>query len=285
MSNRDTTDVILSVPIWWTTLSRRHKHFELVAGICVFAISYYLAFKLSSDSSGATPSPLWIPNSLLLCALLRSRPRYWWIFLLITVPIRLTDNVLPLHPVWYRVGTMTVSAVQALAGAWTFRLIAPNRTRFGSWREWLALGAVLLIAAAAAFPMAALRHVLGQDYWLAWQLGFIGDALAQLVVTPALLTWLFWKGPPIAPMNRASAIEAAVLLAGLLLTTYLAYWSTSPSLNFVDTRFFLPIPFLYWAALRFGMAGASIAVPLIAFFTLDSILLRHSIGLLQQAVF
>ena len=285
MSNRDTTDVMLSVPSWWTALSRRHKHFELAAGICLFAISYTLAFKFSSDRSGASPSPLWIPNSLLLCALLRSPPRYWWLFLLITVPIRLTDNVYPLHPVWYRVCTMTISAVQALAGAWAFRRIAPNPDRFSSWREWLALGAVLLIAAAAAFPMAALRYALGQDYWLAWQLGFIGDGLAQLVVTPALLTWLFWKGPPVAPMNTASAIEAATLLAGLLLATYLAYWSDSPSLNFADTRFFLPVPFLYWAALRFGMAGASIGVPIFTFLSLHSPLLHQSIGLLQRTIF
>ena len=285
MGNRGTTDAIFSAPRWWAALSGRHKHFELVAGLCLFAISYFFAFKFTGDRTGASPSPLWIPNSILLCALLRSRPKYWWLFLLTIVPIRLTDNVFPLHPVWYRLGTMTVSAVQALAGAWVFRRIAPNPDRFGSWREWLALGAVLLIAAAAAFPMAALRHALGQDYWQAWQLGFIGDALAQLVVTPALLTWLFWKGPPLARMNAASTLEAGALLVGLLLTNWLAYGSANPSLNFIDTRFFLPIPFLYWAALRFGMAGASIAVPIIAFFALDLVLLRQSIGLLQRAVF
>lgn len=285
MSNRDATNTILAAPRWWTALSRRHQHFELAAGLCLFAISYFLAFKFTGDRTGASPSPLWIPNSLLLCALLRSRPKYWWLFLLITVPIRLTDNVFPLHPVWYRVGTMTVSGVQALAGAWIFRLIAPNPGRFNSWREWLALGATVLGAAVAAFPMAALRHALGQDYWLAWQLGFIGDALAQLVVAPALLTWLFWKGPPVAPLNIAGAIEAAMLLVGLLLATWLAYWSDSPSLNFADTRFFLPVPFLYWAALRFGMAGASIGVPIFAFLSLHSPLLHQSIGLLQKAIF
>ena len=73
-----------------------------------------------------------------------------------------------------------------------------------------------------------------------------------------------------------------MLLVGLVLTTYLTYWTTVSSLDFVDSRFFLPIPFLYWAALRFGMAGASIAVPVMTFFALHSGGLQQSIGLLQQ---
>jgi PAS domain S-box-containing protein len=271
-------------PGWWTALSNRHKHFPLAVGLCVFAAAYWVAFKFTVDPTAQEPSPFWLPNSILLCALLRSRPRHWWIFLLITLPIRLTDNIFPPHPVWYRLGATAISALQAMAGALAFRLIAPHPGRFGSWREWLALGATMMIAAAAALLMAGQRHALGQDYWQAFQLGFAGDALALVVVTPAMLTWLFWKGSPVTPLSVASTIEAALLLAALLLTSYLGFISTNPLDDFAESRFFLPIPLLYWAALRFGMAGASIAVLIVTGFAIHSHPLLQTIGLLQQTI-
>jgi PAS domain S-box-containing protein len=269
---------------WWDRLSNRYRHFQLAVGLCLFASAYYLAFKFSADPSSQVPSPFWFPNSILLCALLRSPPRHWWIILLITVPIRLTDNVIPLHPVWYRLATTGISIAQALAGALAFRLIAPHPNRFALWRDWLALGAVVLIAGAATLATAGLRHALGQDFWSSFQLGFSGDALALLIVTPALLTWLFWKKPFAASMSRASAIEAVLLLIALLLTSYLGFISTSSLGDFAETKFFLPIPFLYWTALRFGMAGASVAVLIVTGFAVHSLPLLRTIGLLQQTI-
>jgi PAS domain S-box-containing protein len=266
---------------WWAALPRRHKHFELAVGLCIFAVVYFLAFKFSANPTSQIPSPFWLPNSVLLCALLRSRPRHWWLILLLTVPIRLTDNVVPPHPVWYRVAMIAVSAAQALAAAWAFRLIAPHPNRFSTWREWLAMGAVLLIAAAASLAMAGLRHLLGQDFWQSVQLGFTGDALALFVVTPALLTWLFWEGSPVAKLNPATTIEAGLLLSALLLTSYLAFISGSALGDLPESKFFLPIPLLYWAALRFGMAGASIAVIIVTVFAIFSHQLLQTIGLMR----
>lgn len=279
MSSRDTTGVILSGPSWWTALSLRQRHFELAAGIVLFSAGYYAAFWF--DFLGH-PSPFWIPDSILLCALLRAQPRHWWIFLLLIFPLRLLGDLASPRPLWFLLATTGIDAVKGLAGCLAVRFFTHDPSRFSSWRDWLAMGAVLLVAAVSAFPGAAVHRAMGESYWLAWQLWFMGDALAQLVITPALLCWLFWKGPP-ALWNRASAIEASVLLGGLALTTYLTYWTAVSSLDFVDSRFFLPIPFLYWAALRFGMAGASIAVPVMTFFSLHSGGLQQSIGLLQQS--
>lgn len=271
-----------SAPGWWAALSRRYEPFQLAIGLCVFAAAYYVTFKFTVDPSVQTPSPFWLPNSILLCALLRSHPRHWWMILLITVPIRLMDNVFPAHPLWYRAGMTAVSAVQALAGALAFRWIAPHPNRFGSWREWLALGAVVMICAATALLMAGLRHALGDDYWLSFQLGFSGDALALVVVMPALLTWLYWEGAPVGPVSVTGAIEASLLLVALFLTCHLAFHAPGYLGNFPETQYFLPVPLLYWAALRFGMAGASIAVLIVTSFAIHSHLLLRTIDLLQR---
>jgi PAS domain S-box-containing protein len=273
--------ILTYAPGWWAALSRRHEYFELFVGLCIFTAVYFLAFKFSTYPSTRVPSEFWLPNSLLLCALLRSRPRHWWLILLLTVPIRLTDNVIPPHPIWYRVAMTAVSAAQALAGALAFRAIARYPGRFSTWREWLALGAVLLIAAAASLAMGGLRHELGQDFWQSFQLGFAGDALALLVVTPALLTLLFWEGSSVARLSPATAIEASALLGALLLTSYMAFISASALGDFPASKFFLPIPLLYWAALRFGITGASIAVLIVTAFAIHSHPLLQTLGILQ----
>jgi len=271
-----------SRPRWWAGLASRHRHFELGAGIVLFSLIYFAAFAADVPTG---PSPFWIPDSILLCTLLRAPPRTWWIFLALIVPIRLLAHISEPPPLWFLLATTGIDAAKGLAGALVVRLFTHDPSRLSSWRDWLAMGAVLLVAALSAFPGAALYQTLGGDYWQAWQRWFLGDALAQLVITPALLTWLFWKGPLVTPLTTATKIEAAILFPGLILTTYLAYVSTSDTLDFVDSRFFLPVPFLYWAALRFGMAGASIAIPIIAFFAFNSVLLQQSIGLLQQTIF
>jgi PAS domain S-box-containing protein len=271
-----------SPPGWWTSAATHHKYLNLALGVSVFIAAYSVTVHVSRVHMGLLPSPLWIPDSILLCALLRARPKFWWIFLVLIFPIRLAS---PLHyPLWFLLGTTGIDAIKAVLGACAVRFIARDPGRLSSFRDWLAIAAVLAIAAASAFPGAALRHALGQNYWVSWQLWFVADALAQLICTPAILTWLSWKAHPAERISGAGAIEASVLLAGLLVTTYLAYFSSSTLLNFADSRFFLPIPFLYWAALRFGMAGASIAVPVLALIALNSDLLRQSIHVLQQSV-
>jgi integral membrane sensor domain MASE1 len=45
---------------------------------------------------------------------------------------------------------------------------------------------------------------------------------------------------------------------------YLAFGTEPGLLGFTEPRFYAPVPFLFWAAIRFGMLGASGAVVVIA---------------------
>jgi PAS domain S-box-containing protein len=265
----------------WRALSRRHQQIPFFARLFLFGVGYYMALKFSADPTTRIPSPFWLPNSILLCALLCSQPRHWWLILLVTIPIRLTDSVLPAHPIWYRLTATAISAAQAAAGAWAFRSIAPPPNRFGLWRDWLALGAVLLIAAASEFLMAWLGLARGNDYWGSLQFGLTGHSLAFVVVTPALLTWFSWARSPPPAIRTMSAIEASVLVVALLWASYEAFISTTFLSIAPESKFFLPIPLLYWAALRFGMAGASVAVLIVTSFTIHSQTLLQTLGLLN----
>src|SRR5262249_54703510 len=87
---------------------------------------------------------------------------------------------------------------------------------------------------------------------------------SQLVVTPAILYWVFgasWRAPLPSPKR---ILEAGLLAIGLIVTGYLASNIRIGSLDFTESVFYAPVPFLFWAAIRFGMFGASGAVRVVA---------------------
>jgi PAS domain S-box-containing protein len=139
--------------------------------------------------------------------------------------------------------------------------------RLSSFRDlgWFALVAVLIVPAAGALAGAGLWHALGANFWPTWSQWFMGDALAHIVLTPAILTVIFYSVPTIERRpGFARALEIAVILGGLAGASYLGFHVTGSRLPSFGPLFYAPIPFLYWAAIRFQMAGASFAVLIFA---------------------
>jgi PAS domain S-box-containing protein len=101
----------------------------------------------------------------------------------------------------------------------------------------------------------------------------MGDALAHLVITPAILYWFFgarWKLP-----SRQRRLEAGLLTLGLIISEYLVLNGKWTPTTFAEPQFFLPVPFLFWAAIRFGMFGASGAIIAITILSVDAALAGH----------
>jgi two-component system sensor kinase FixL len=63
------------------------------------------------------------------------------------------------------------------------------------------------------------------------------------------------------------------VLLGLVLTSHLAFDPPAALIGFAELRAYAPVPFLFWAAIRFGMLGASGAIVIIAFFSVESALM------------
>jgi PAS domain S-box-containing protein len=232
----------------------------------VFVAAYYIAYHFGMSFSRTTASPFWFPDSVLLCALLKSRPRAWWILILATVPLRLFSDVARDVPMWFLLGATAIDSAKGLIGAVAMRRMQADPFRFGTMRELLLfmLVVALAIPALSAFGGAALRHGLGYDFWPSWTQWFLGDALAQLVVTPAILYG------PLSPhwqnqrLDRWRVVEATGLTVGLVVSTYLASYTSAEYTAFVESRFFAPVPFLLWAAIRFGAGGAAGAMALVS---------------------
>ena len=249
---------------------------RFMVGFCLFEVAFYFAYRYGMSFSHATAAPFWFPDSLLLCTLLVVRPRWWGLLLVATLPIRLLVAVPPAAPEWFLITTFAIDCVKAVVAATLLRRLMSDPIRFATLRDFALFGlvAVLLVPATGALAGAAARHALGHDFWASWEQWFYGDALANLVVTPAIFYWV------LRPVTRrdfsgANGLEALLLTCGLLLSASLAFASPSSALGFADSRFFAPVPFLFWAALRFGMPGASGAVALLTCFAVRAALSGH----------
>ena len=255
----------------------RGSHLRNVLAFCLFTMAFYFAYWYGMSFSQSTASPFWFPDSVLLCALLLTRPGQWWVFVLATLPIRLLAPVSAGIPLWFLLATFANDAAKGLIAAATLRRFLKNPVRFETVRDFAlyCLFAVLLVPAASAFGGAAARGFLGHDFWLAWEQWFLGDALAQLIVTPVIFYWVL-GAPWNAPVRfRTRWVEGALLMAGLIVTAYIAFDTEAGATDFTEPRFYAPVPFLFWAAIRFGMLGASGAIAVIAFFSVAAALQGH----------
>jgi signal transduction histidine kinase len=247
-----------------------------VLAFVVFEVTFYLAYRYAMSFSQAVASPFWFPDSILLCALLLTRPRYWPILLLGALPIRLFSDVARDIPAWFLLSAFAIDSARGVLTVLALRRFLIGRFRFETIRDFalFCLWAVLLIPAATALGGAAARLALGHAFWPAWQQWFLGNALAHLVITPALLYWVLgtpWK--TLRAVSRKDRLEAAIVLLGLVLTGHLAFDPPAGLLGFAELRAYAPVPFLFWAAIRFGMLGATGAIVVIAFFSVESALM------------
>src|SRR6185436_14914409 len=106
--------------------------FDFVA----FAIVYLVAFRLATSFGVGSYSPLWLPSSVLLCALLKSRTDHWWLFILGIVPLRLLGQSVPDFPLWLSVANTAIDIGKALGAAIALRHFMRNPLRFDTLRDF-----------------------------------------------------------------------------------------------------------------------------------------------------
>src|SRR5277367_3726291 len=121
---------------------------ESIAWFAAFVASYWLAYRFGMSFGHQSPSPFWIPDSVLLAALLKSRPRHWWVFILATLPIRLSLGLQLGLPLWFLLTTFVVDSARGITAALILRHFLPNPIRFGSMRDFavFAVGVAIVIS-------------------------------------------------------------------------------------------------------------------------------------------
>src|SRR5271169_2186200 len=122
--------------------------------------------------------------------------------------------------------------------------------------------AVIVAPIAASFVGALAWH---GSYWISWKVSFLSEAIAFLTLPPAILGWAS-GGSAWARKSRAYWLEAGALLFTLILfgwLTFVAFKTSSPAL-----LLYCFVPFLLWAALRFGSTGVGTSMLVIVFLSI-----------------
>ena len=235
-----------------------------------FAAAYLAAYVYGNGLS--SPAPLWPPDAILLSALLLTPPRRWWIYLLITIPIRMLPALAPGVPTWLLIVNWLNDMLKALLAAVLVRRFAPRPLSFTTLRTmgvYLA-SAVLVAPILSAFVGAAGLATLGTPYWQAWRTWFLGDALATLVLTPTIVMWVTAALGGLRPASRQRALEALLLGAVLLVIGGLLVF-VRVTLVIDDALYYLPLPLLVWAAVRLGPRGIASALTVVTCFAIESV--------------
>jgi len=243
----------------------------------VLAATYYAGAKLgfAFTFSPHPVSTLWLPNAVILASLLLVPPRSWWILLFAVLPVHLgveLSSGVPLAMVlcWFISNTS-----EALIGAGLMRRFAdpPYRLdRYGNLGVFVVC-VVFLAPFLSSFLDAA--FVMANDwgesgYWTVWRNRFFSNTLAMVTLVPAILAWTSGKVSSPFDTSGNRGFEAILLAGGLLAVSIGAFgWNpqggeTNPAILYA------PIPFLLWAAVRFGVRGASASLLLVVILSIWS---------------
>jgi len=242
-----------------------------VLGFCVFVLAYYAAYDLGMSFSPQLSAPFWFPDAVLLCALLCVRQSWWWLLLLATLPIRLLTNVPPGSGTGFLLAVYLNDCGKAVLSAWLLRRYLADPFRFMSIRDFAVYFgiAVLLSPALSALGGAAARGAIGHDFWPAWEQWFLGNVMATLILTPILFYWVV-RPPNPSTFSTWRTIEALAIVVGLLVSLSLAFDPNALPQAFTESRYYAPMPFIVWAAVRFRVHGATGAVALLTLFVVSA---------------
>ena len=246
----------------------------LITGLWVFA-GYYLGCKVGFSLT-FKPHPvsvLWPPNSVLVAALLLTQPRNWWVVLLAALPAHLAAQLQSQVPPLMILCWFISNSCEAIIGAGLMRYLVGGPVRFTRLRNvgLFCLCVVFIGPFLSSFLDAAfvVWNRWGQDgYWELIRIRLSSNAVSALIMVPLIVTWVTNGVQPVRAASRALYVEACALFLGLLAVSYVVLYELRAEADLA--LLFLPLPFLLWAAVRFGALGASTAISIVSFLAIWS---------------
>lgn len=236
---------------------------QYLVKVTIVAIAYCSTAWLTSSllRLGTDASAIWLPAGIALSALLLWGERIWLgIFLgdFLLMPI--------LGASW---GLAFVSALGSTLSA----IVAAKLLRYCKFSAYLARlkDILLLIFIGSIFSpiinitLDLAAHFLlvgkldGSDFWQDWWILWLGYSTGILVMTPLLLQIGLASRQSLPKLTRRQIVEAILcfgLLGGVSLMVFAG--KSIVAINQYSLEY-LTFPFIIWAALRFGIVGATFA--------------------------
>lgn len=234
------------------------------------AVAYYIGAKaafLIGTLSDRIFAPFWPPNVVLFCALVLTAKPQWWRYIAAAFPAHAIAEIeVGMGASQLLVAFATNCLVAVFSAAGMQGLVVGPR-----WFDSLRKACLYILITALAAPMivslfGAFVPILGGGelarypmFWLDW---YLANALGSLTLGPVALIWAAGRGRLSDIVSGWAAVEAAILGVSLVVVCSIVFkvGADSVPISFLPALFYLPLPLALWAALRFGVKGASCAV-------------------------
>lgn len=244
--------------------------FALIVGLTalVYALAGWLSLKLAAYVSGVIAA-VWLAAGIGAVASLRFGAAGAVGVLLGSFAIY--SSILPLEDAFR-------FALGAAAGAWIIGTLPRYLQPFSATLDYVSsVAKFALVAVPLGSAVSALVGVFSlyffddlpaglllRGVWVGW----LGNLLGVYLIAPLLLTAPRWE---LLPTNRGARLEGLVLVLGMLALT-LAMMAYADPLRPAEIVLFVMMPAVLWAALRFSVTGASLAIFLAALIVMGVVL-------------
>ena len=235
------------------------------ATVVGLAAVYFVAAKLGLRLAFVNPSAtaVWPPTGIALAAFLIFGARVWPAIFVGAFFANLTTA----GSVVTSIGIATGNTLEGLLASYLVQRFAGGRQAFGRPRNAfrfavLAAGLSTTVSATCGVASLALAGFAPwADFGRIWLTWWLGDGAGALVVAPVVL---LWAENPRLQWGRRQFLEAAVLLACLVLVGQTVFGGVTPAAARDYPLEVLCIPILLWAAFRFGARETASAVLLLS---------------------
>jgi diguanylate cyclase (GGDEF)-like protein len=232
-----------------------------VAAMAGLAVVYFVAGKLGLQLAyvQASATAVWPCTGIAVAALLVFGYRVWPGILIGAFLVNLTTA----GTVATSIAIAAGNTLEGLAGCYLVNRFARGKDAFVRAQDIFkfALFAGMIATAVSATIGVATLAVAGFANWAAfgsiWCTWWLGDAVGAVTVTPLLLLWC--ENPRIH-WTREQITELAFLFLGLFATGWVVFGKPFHSELKNYPLEYLCIPFLIWAAFRFGRRKAATAL-------------------------
>lgn len=167
-------------------------------------------------------------------------------------------------------GSTGMNVLQPALAAWLMRRYFDLPRQIDTVHGIMVFALVSCGVTVVSSIMGAVDEVLsaGESFWHQFNALFISDSLGIIIVAPLILAWSRESRKHLADTLASREIEAAVVCAGLILSTHFVFSLPPDSRGWAPPMQHLTMPFLVWTALRFGLRGSTLAIAVYALMTL-----------------
>lgn len=244
---------------------RTDSPYRVAAVICFTAIFSYSTARLAGFLVIRPEMiwPLWPGCAFVLALLLLTSRKIWPAILLAGLAgfaVYDMQERLSIRTTVLLLGGDSIEIVVAALGVSYVFGGAPRLNSVKSLAKYSLFAIILAPISVASTTASALQ---GDSWWI----GFFTEALALFTVTPAVLGWAdIALARATKPKTRY--IEGLVLFIGLVTLAHYAFVASDAEIR--PALLYALVPFLLWAAFRFGVTGVSSSIVVVSFLAILS---------------